>query len=121
MNVIIANIGVFVSLAMMDATFLMKIATLNITSTEWGLLLVLLKMETSAVEDSGRDSDNAVLKSFKLLEAWLNSRKSINSSTALYDELSQAFEDIKRADLVNFVRRGECTIVTAVYYNDTVS
>ena len=109
----------FVSLAMLDAMLLMDIATLKLTSTERCVLHMLLKMNTSAFEDHVRDSDSA--NSFQLLKAWLNSRKSTCSPTALYDELSQAFEDIKRADLVNFVRRGECPIVTYVYYVDTLS
>ena len=103
-NVMIANTGVFVSLATMDATFVMEVAMQNLTTSDLWALGLLLKVDTSAIQAIMRGSYNLVTKSCKLLEAWLDSRTS-DSPSVLYDELSQAFVDMARADLVNFVRQ----------------
>lgn len=109
------SISVFVFLALMDASFLMELAQQNITSTEQLQLGVFLKMKTSSIRDIMRELDDAVINSFNILEAWLDSRKSVGTSKALFDELSEACLKIKRADLVNFVRCSKCATVTAVY------
>ena len=68
---------------------------------------VFLKLPTHTVEKITGGSDNDVIKTFKLLETWLNSNKTASNSTALFDQLSGACLEIKRADLVNTVRSGE--------------
>ena len=105
---------VFIFLAHIDKTFLMKLTQHNLTSTEQRQLGVFLPVDTSAIRNIVRDPDDPVFNTFCILEAWLDSRKTDANSTALFEELSEACMNIKRADLVNFVRCGEYTTVTAV-------
>ena len=90
----------------------MKLAQQNLTSTEQRQLGVFLRVDTPAVRDIVRDSDDPVFNTFCILEAWLDPRKTDANSTALFEELSEACVNIKRADLVNFVRCAEYTTVS---------
>ena len=66
-----------------------------------------------------RDAD-ATTSTFGILEVWRNNRKNIDSSNAMYDQLCGAYVEVKKADIVDYVRSGECQSVFNFYYiNDT--
>ena len=64
-------------------------------------------MTSSAVRDITRDCDDDVSKTFTILESWRDSRTNDGNSAAMFDELSAACLNIKRAGLVEFVRCGD--------------
>ena len=85
----------------------MKVAQADGGVKEQFQLGVFLKLPTDTVDKITGGSEDNVVKTFKLLETWLNSNKNASNSTALFDQLSGACLEIKRADLVNTVRSGE--------------
>ena len=97
----------FVFPELLDNTYLLKFAQHNLSSTEQFQLGVSLNMKSSAVRDIMRDSDDAVNNTFTILESWRDSRTNDGNSVAMFDVLSAACLNIKRADLVEFVRCGE--------------
>ena len=93
---------------MFDNTFLIKFAQRNCLPTEQFQLAALLNMSSSTIDDITRDSKDAVIATFKILEKWVQSRRRKTNVTAMFDELAAACVTIKRSDLVDFVRCGEC-------------
>ncbi|KAK2185669.1 hypothetical protein NP493_227g03081 [Ridgeia piscesae] len=92
---------------MFDNTFLIKFAQRNCLPTEQFQLAALLNMSSSTIDDITRDSKDAVIATFKILEKWVQSRRRKTNVTAMFDELATACVTIKRSDLVDFVRCGE--------------
>ena len=89
---------------MLDNTFLVKFTQHNLLFTEQFQLRALLNVSSSTIDDITRDSKDAVIATFKILEKWVQSKKDTNS-TAMFDELRlPACVTIKRSDLVDFVR-----------------
>ena len=99
----------FVFLALIDNTFLMKLAQHRLTSAEQLQLGVFLRLKTTTIRATMRDCEDHVTNTFALLETWAETRKTDGpaSSTGLLEELSGACRDIHRADLVDHVRCGE--------------
>ncbi|KAI0218164.1 hypothetical protein LSAT2_030111 [Lamellibrachia satsuma] len=89
---------------LMDKGFLMKLAQHTLSSTEQFQLGVFLKVKTSEIQDLMRASQDAVINTFTILETWIDSRHDVGNVTALFDQLSGACLNIKRADMVEFVR-----------------
>ena len=77
---------------------------------------LFLKLEPSIIDQLADAEDDAVASTVNMLQAWLHSPKTVCGSTALYDELSAAFLSIRRADLLDFVRCGECVAVNVGDY-----
>ena len=94
---------------LMDKGFLMKLAQCKLISTEQFQFGVFLKVETSKIQDLMRASEDAVANTFTILETWIDSGNDVGNATALFDQLSAACLNIKRADMVDFVRCGECS------------
>ena len=69
---------------------------------------VFLQLEPSTIDQLADAEKDAVACTVKMLQAWLHSPKTAGGATTLYDELSAGFLSIKRADILNFVRCGEC-------------
>ena len=89
----------------------MKLAQLSVSPTEQFQMGVFLSLKTSKIQELMRASADAVTNTYTLLETWIDSRKDVSNSPALFDQLSGAFQNIKRADMVEFVRCGECTAI----------
>ena len=89
----------------------MKLAQHTLSSTEQFQLRVFLKVNTSKIQDLMRASEDAATNTFTILETWIDSRHDVGNVTALFDQLSAACVNIKRADMVDFVRCGEFTAV----------
>lgn len=89
----------------------MKLAQYTLISHESFQLGVFLKMKTSQIEDLARASDDIVIHTFKIFETWVDSRNGVGNATALFNQLGKACVSIKRADMVDFVRCGECTAI----------
>ena len=91
-----------------DNKLLLRIANYTLTSEEQFQLGVLLDVEPSTIRQLMRDSEGAVTITFAILEAWRNSRKDIGNDNAGYDQLCEAYLELKRAEIADYVRRGEC-------------
>ncbi|KAI0237702.1 hypothetical protein LSAT2_011720 [Lamellibrachia satsuma] len=89
---------------LMDRGFLMKLSQLSVSPTEQFQMGVFLSLKTSKIQELMRASEDAVTNTYTLLETWIDSRKDVSNSPALFDQLSGAFQNIKRADMVEFVR-----------------
>ena len=90
----------------------MKLAQLDITPSEQYQLGVLLHIDPQQVEQMIDGSSDPVKNSFNILQAWRKSKQdNKEDSTMLFDELSAACRDIKRPDLVEYVRSGKCIAV----------
>ena len=91
----------------LDNKFLMKLAIHELTSKEQFSVGVLLEMEPSVIRQIIRDSEEAVTSTFAILEAWRNNRKSVGTYSTSYDQLCEAYLELKRADIAEYIRRGE--------------
>lgn len=109
----------FFSLGKLDNKLLWRLAEKELDSKEQFKLGVFLEVETSTIRDIMRDAD-ATTSTFGILEVWRDNRKNIDSSNAMYDQLCGAYVEVKKADIVDYVRSGECQSVFNFYYiNDT--
>jgi len=96
----------------MDNIFLMRLAQRVITPSEQYQLGVFLKIDPTTVQQIIDGSTDTVKNSFNVLTAWRNStQQNTEDSTILFDELCAACVDIKRAELVDYVRSGKCIAV----------
>ena len=107
-NLCCRNLYSFVFLEMFDNTFLIKFAQHNLLPTEQFQLGALLNLPSPTIDDITRDTKDSLITTFKILEKWVEFRRRRTNSMAMFDELAAACVTIKRSDLVDFVRCGEC-------------
>ena len=89
----------------------MKLAQHTLSSTEQFQLGVFLKVKTSTKIQDLMRAEDALTNTFTILETWIDSKNDVGNVTAWFDQLSGACLNIKRADMVDIVRCGECTAV----------
>ena len=91
----------------MGSGFLRELAQHELTSKEQVQLGEILETSTFSAPVVWQDSGDAFADTFNLLQAWRRSCDDVTDATALYDQLGSACVDINRADLDEFVRKGE--------------
>ncbi|KAI0229029.1 hypothetical protein LSAT2_020552 [Lamellibrachia satsuma] len=87
----------------LDNKLLMKLAIHELTPKEQFNLGVLLEMEPSTIRQLM--CEEAVTSTFAILEAWRNSRRSSGNYSATYDQLCDAYLELKRADIAENIRK----------------
>ena len=83
----------------------MKLAVHELTSKEQFGLGVMLEMAPSTIRRLM--CEEAVASTFAILQAWKNSRRSSGNYSATYDQLCDAYLELKRTDIAEKIRRGE--------------
>ena len=106
--------SVFTITGHLDNKLLMKLAVHELTSKEQFSLGVQLEMEPSTIRQLM--CEEAVASTFAILEAWRDSRRSSGNYSASYDQLCDAYLELKKTDIAENIRKGGGVDMVISYY-----